>query len=577
MTTKTFGLLAALLAGLAHAQAMDGGLPVAPVAANPEAKPGELVRSLDVDAGAPDAPVAAAVDAAFDADAGAPAAALATERSEAEKKEEEGAWNLSAALSGSVRASYQGATAFPLDATLQPYTIAPLLTRVRVTPEIHLGGFGLVAEADAATGAIVGAPDVTSDLPAEVPGNEGWPTTKDNLARRVPYPPIAALELRKLYLEYKWASGAFRVGQQTSNWGLGLLANDGGKDPEAGDFGQQQFGNLTYRALLAARPLFNKGGAWRAFETAFAADLIVRDNFGEFARGDRAFQGIIALRFAKDADNNLGVYVVYRNQSNIYVTDGGKKTQAFVFDFAGKWEFIKRAERSLKVGWEIVGIGGTTTQARNENASVLGVRQLGFAWKTAYRIRSTTIYLDGGFASGDQNPADDKVENFRFDRDYKVGLILFDNVLSYQTARSGARASDPNVVGVPPEGTDLLGTAGSVSGAWYLYPRVKVSVFDWFDLYGGPLFAFGTAKLTDPYNSRINGGTSLNFLGGSPGSYLGTEIDLGAQVRFHPIKELLISVTGEGGLFLPGDAFRLPDGQAMAPIGFGRLRLMVAL
>ncbi len=29
-------------------------------------------------------------------------------------------------------------------------------------------------------------------------------------------------------------------------------ANDGSKDPEAGDFGQQQFGNTTYRALLAA-------------------------------------------------------------------------------------------------------------------------------------------------------------------------------------------------------------------------------------------------------------------------------------------------------------------------------------
>jgi hypothetical protein len=248
-----------------------------------------------------------------------------------------------------------------------------------------------------------------------------------------------------------------------------------------------------------------------------------------------------------------------------------------VFDFAGKWEFIKKRERAFKLGWEIVGITGTNTQARNENAEYLKVRQLGFAVKSAYRIRSATIYLDGGFASGDQNPADDKIENFRFDRDYKVGLILFDSVLGYQTARSGARASDPNVVGVPPEGADLLGTGGSVTGAWYLYPRVKVAVLDWFDLYGGPLFAFSTAKLTDPFNSKVNGGTAVNYVGGVPGSYLGTEIDLGAQVRFHPIKELTISLTGEGGLFLPGDAFRLPDGTGMAPIGFGRLRASVAL
>jgi hypothetical protein len=122
-----------------------------------------------------------------------------------------------------------------------------------------------------------------------------------------------------------------------------------------------------------------------------------------------------------------------------------------------------------------------------------------------------------------------------------------------------------------------LGTAGSLTGAWYLYPRVKVQVLDGFDLYGGPLFAFSTARLTDPFNSNIGGGTSRNALNGAPGAYLGTEIDLGAQLRFHPVKELLISLTGEGGLFLPGSAFSLPDGGVMAPIGFGRVRVMVAL
>lgn len=578
MTIRVLGLVVAVLAVSAQAQDVDGGMPVAPRPANPESAetPADLVRELDVDAGVEAAPAAEAspVDAAFEADGGTLSAGP---DAEPEPKKEEGAWNFTAALAGSIRASYQGATAFPLDATLQPYTIAPLLTRVRVTPEIHLGGFGLVAEADAATGAIVGAPDVTADLAESVAGNENWPTTKAQIARRVPYPFITPLELRKLYLEYKWGSGVFRVGQQTSNWGLGLLANDGGRDPEAGDFGQQQFGNLTYRALLAARPLFAKGGAWRAFETAFAADLVVRDNFGEFVKGDRAFQGVIALRFAKNDQNHFGVYAVYRNQSNVNVTDGGKKTQVFVFDFAGKWEFMKRRNRDFKLGWELVGITGTTTQARNTSADLLQVRQLGFAVKSAYRIRKTTIYLDGGFASGDQNASDDRVENFRFDRDYKVGLILFDQVMAYQTARAAARASDPNILGQPPEGADVLGTAGSVSGAWYLYPRVKVAVLDWFDLYGGPLFAFSTAKLTDPFNSNVGGGTSLNYLNGTPGGYLGTEIDLGAQLRFHPVKELLISVTGEGGLFLPGNAFSLPDGGVMAPIGFGRVRVAVAL
>jgi hypothetical protein len=488
----------------------------------------------------------------------APPSAAAPERQEPEQKGASG-WDFGAGLAASFRLNYGGATLFPFSADGATAPIAPLQTRVRVTPEIHLGGFGLVGEADTVTGAIIGLP------PESLVGD------------RVPVPAFHVLELRKLYLEYKWQSGVFRVGQQTSQWGLGLLANDGAHDPEAGDFGQQHFGNLTYRALLAARPFFGRGGAWRGVETVLAADLIVRDNFGEYVRGDRAFQGVLALRFAKDKDNNVGVYAVYRNQRNVLATDGGKATDAIVVDFAGSWEFVKRRHRHFKVAWELVGITGTTTQARNEVSDLLKVAQLGFALKSQYRVGRTTIYLDGGYASGDQNPADDRIENFRFDRDYKVGLILFDQVMAYQSARGGVRASDPSLTGVPPEGADLLGTAGSITGAWYLFPRIKLAMTDWLDAFGGPLFAFSTARLTDPFNTRISGGTAVNPLGGRPGMYLGTEIDLGVQARFKPIPELLVAVTGEGGLFLPGDAYTLPGGGVMGPVGFGRVRLVVSL
>jgi hypothetical protein len=545
-------LVAVLVSSIALAQPDDGGLPLQPAAANPGGAdaPGEIIRS------------------GFDADAGESAPepwqqtatqpqAQATPDAGAEK--EAAPLELTAGLAASARISYQGATPFPLDDRSQPTTIAPLLTRVRVTPEIHLKGFGLIGEADTATGAIIGTP------------------SPDVVGTRVPYPAITALDLRKLYLEYKWASGAFRVGLQTQSWGLGMLANDGAKDPEAGDFGQQQFGNTTYRALFAVRPLFQLGGMFRAFETALAADLINRDNFGEFVKGDRAFQGVLALRLAKDADNTLGVYAVYRNQRNINSTDGGKATDVLVIDAAGKWEFFKRRNRVLKVGFEALTINGTTTQARNENAAVLRVQQFGAAAKVSYRLHRLTLLADWGFASGDQNPQDDRVENFRFDRDFKVGLVLFDHVMAYQSARAGVRASDPNLVGIAPEGADLLGTAGSITGVWYLFPRVKYGLFEWLDVYGGPLFAFSTARLADPFNARIGGGTAINPLGGRPGMYMGTEVDLGVQARYRPIPELLITATGEGGLFLPGDAYTLPTGGVMGPVGFGRLRLSIAL
>jgi len=149
--------------------------------------------------------------------------------------------------------------------------------------------------------------------------------------------------------------------------------------------------------------------------------------------------------------------------------------------------------------------------------------------------------------------------------------------MAYQTARASVRASDPGLSGVAPEGVDLLGTAGGVTGAWYLFPRAMLGLTHDIDLYGGPLFAFTTAKLTDPFNTRLQGGTSVNSLGGSPGAFLGTELDVGVQARFKPVRELQVTATGEAGLFLPGSAFAEPGGGVMAPVGFGRVRLAVSM
>ena len=99
----------------------------------------------------------------------------------------------------------------------------------------------------------------------------------------------------------------------------------------------------------------------------------------------------------------------------------------------------------------------------------------------------------------------------------------------------------------------------------------------WLDAYGGPLFAFSTAKLTDPFNSRLAGGTARNFLGGTPGLYMGTELDVGVQARWQITKAVLFKATAEGGLFVPGDAFTMSNGGVLGTVMFGRVRLGVSL
>ncbi len=519
---------------------------------------GPLVEPRAVNPGTADAPAELIRTPALEP-APAPALTAAVAAHPEAAAPEARAEEITAALSAAFRTSYQGTTAFPLDSERTLGHVAPLQTRLRVGPEIHYGNVGLIAEADAATGALLGTPSATL------------------VGERVTYPGLQSLELRKFYVEYKWATGAFRAGQQVSDWGLGLLANSGARDPEAGDFGQQVYGTLAYRALLAFRPFYAIGGKWRAIELALAGDLVVRDATAIFDRGDRAFQAVVAARFVKDADNNFGLYGVYRNQRNIAYADPTRRTEAWVLDGALKWDVVKKRRAHLKVGVEAVGLGGQSGLYPNDLAPVQTIRQFGAAARSSLRIGNTTFYFDGGFASGDQNPNDDRLEAFRFDRDYKVGLVLFDQVLAYQSARGSVRAADTNLVGVAPDGVTQLGTGGAVTGAWYLFPRVKIALSDWLDGYGGPLFAFSSAKLTDPFESRLAGGSSRNYLGGTPGAYLGTELDVGVQARVKPVKELTLTITGEGGFFVPGSAFATPGGGVMGPVMLGRLRVGAAI
>lgn len=462
-------------------------------------------------------------------------------------------------VAASLRLAQTMSSTIVLDELGTSERLTPFEMRVRLGPELKFHDLSLISEFDLATGAVFGTPDSTV------------------VASRVPTPGFKPAELRQLFLQYRWATGAARLGVQTSNFGLGMLANAGAKDPEAGDFGIQHGGSVVARAAVLGRPLFSWGGAWRAVEPVAAFDLVVHDGTADLLAGDRALQGILGLRFNVDDDHQFGLTAIYRNQRRDNAAPGERSTDAFVGDLFGKWTVLKTDDSALTLAGELAAITGTTTNSRSDNAEVLAVRQLGMVAKVNYRQGRFSVLFDGGFASGDHNPYDATISSFRFDANYKVGLILFDQVLGYQTARSGWRAADPLLTGVAPEGVDLLPSAGAVTGAWYLFPRAKYGFADWIDVYGGPLFAFTTAQLTDPFNTRINGGSPMNYLGAAPGNYLGTELDLGVSVRGSPTSYLNVSATLEGGVLLPGDAFKTASGANMGAVGVGRLRLSASL
>jgi len=459
-----------------------------------------------------------------------------------------------------VRASGQAASGFPVDSLGGRASPTPLDTRFRIAPELGAGMFRAFAEVDAFSGAWTG-------LPAQAPGYGPQP-----------YASSQPLLLRQAFGELKGDTWFIRVGQQVNQWGLGLLANNGSRDALAGDFGDARLGDLTWRALVAGRPLFGLGGAWRAVEPALAVDLVRRDNFADFyGAGEQALQGVLALRFKVDDQKELGIYSVLRRQRAQGAGEDARSTDVVIVDAAGKWGWALSDDLQATAAVEAVTLQGSTTQARTDAFPRHRVSQFGGAFKTGLAWGRHAAFLDGGFASGDQNPYDGVIQNFRAHPDFNAGFILFDQVVATQSARLVGLATDPLLVGVPQDGAQLLATRGSISGATWLFPRLKTGLREWLDLYGGPLLAWTTAKPVDPFAARLNGGEALNVLGGRPGSFLGAELDLGVQARTKVLDGLLLSATAEAGVLLPGDALRLPSGNPMGAVYSGRLRLALSL
>ncbi len=97
------------------------------------------------------------------------------------------------------------------------------------------------------------------------------------------------------------------------------------------------------------------------------------------------------------------------------------------------------------------------------------------------------VQLEVGYASGDANPYDTTEHRFTFDPNHKVGLVLFDEVMRWQTARASAAAQDPLLQNGtrPTPGVNLLPSHGGVFGAEYLYPTIIVRPKPWVDFESG--------------------------------------------------------------------------------------------
>jgi hypothetical protein len=487
-------------------------------------------------------------------------------------------------LRGEYQLRYQLQRSFLLEATTSARAAQPGLTDqslgqnqlvyhwLRLTPRFQISeSLEIVGQADL-TGLVLG--DKARDVSADA-------TPRDD------YNGFSNVQPRWLYVQYKLPGALIRVGQQPTHWGMGIFFNDGNHPLLFGDY---RYGQMSERILFTTTP----AGEGSPYHLALAADLVYRDNQAQLTQGDHAFQGVVAAYYERELDA-LGVYSTLRHQERDRTSGSplfgfADRTDTVAVDLHGKIVrpvpgedayFFGEAETTMVLG--STNAIRTPAQAlagdRTNIAAWGGAASLGFVHvgqAAAYTRGSSgdlVAQLEVGYASGDANPFDGTDKRFTFDPNHRIGLLMFDEVLRFQTARAATAAQDPLLTGAPPPGVAGLPSNGAVFAAQYINPTVVVRPRSWLDLKGGMVIAQSTSDVVDPTRTAISG-SFVNYRGGNPKNKdLGVELDLGTEARIPLDYGLRLQVGAQAGVLFPGDALADANGVPLPTqwIAIGRL------
>jgi hypothetical protein len=424
---------------------------------------------------------------------------------------------------------------------------------------LYKEAIAIVGEVDFPRGMIAG--DTTQDVSA----------ARDDLAEARWYEGT----FRQLYLQYTMPIGLVRLGHQTSHWGMGLVANDGDHPSLFGDYRR---GAIVERFLFATKPLGKDG----PLTVALAGDIVADDARARLVEGDRAYQGVAVVRLGNDV-GDIGVYGVVRHQERDdsavnELTPFTESLTVGVVDLAGKLRVpIPSASAFAFADVEAAVIFGDTTMIRNIELTRAGetesVRSFGGAGRIGMvhvcqedeePFGDVVVSVEWGYASGDADPYDGVTKRFTIDQNHNVGLVLFDQVLAWKTARAATIAFDESIVNRVAPGVDLVPSEGGIFGAQYLNPTVVVRPRSWLDLKGGLVIAQTTADFVDPVGTTVTGSYVNYDRGDENGHDLGVELDAGSDARIHIGHYAVVHVGIEGGVLFPGNAFEDASGTRLS-------------
>lgn len=331
-----------------------------------------------------------------------------------------------------------------------------------------------------------------------------------------------SIVVKRAYGEVSTPVGILRFGRMGSHWGLGMLRNDGNcLDCDFGDTVDRiQFVTEPFSGFYVTPMVdFNDEGATSQEVTGDAQ----RESF-DFSNADDSHSYVIAIarrdtdQQAKDKlENNQGVlnyglHFTYRTQR--WQDDrSDPNTLRFVPRDATLYVpdlWLRYEERMFRIEVELAATYGSinsralTVGGEGANQS-LRVLQFGGVAQAEYKMLNGDLHLgmEIGAASGDKASGfgnfqrgepqytcdaggcgDNAIRNFRFNRAYRVDLILWRELI------------------------------GGLTDAAYIKPTVKYSLADGFDLFGGVVYSQALYAQSTPSTVSRS---------------LGLEVDLGAR------------------------------------------------
>jgi hypothetical protein len=469
-----------------------------------------------------------------------------------------------------------------LDPQTQPNAERYFQHRIRLEPHVFVNEYlSLHAQADAFDDQIWGANT----------GNVLSQSTEDRTANIV---------LKRAYGEVKTEVGVFRVGRMGSNWGKGLLSNDG--EGFRNEFGDAHGGDTYDRILFATKPLGKDG----PLTTALIYDKIIESEYAGAAtaarlKGDVDEFGLV-VHYKKDW-LTAGVYGIYRTQSKT-------STTALIPDV-----YLAVETEKFHADLEAVAINGSTSGVTGffvPDQVIQGkkvakftfaqpktdINMLGAVSEIGYRpLKSLDLALEAGYASGDKPGTDafddGELSAFSFDTDYNVGLIMFEYANRVRTERELASAykkfrtntsrlggktltevcaqmcvNNTDFATAAQAQDDFLGTTataflpsnGAVKNAFYLFPKVRFQPIDELKMIAGLLWAkapeaIATRQTIDDAATGYITETDLRF------NY-GIELDYGINYQYTENFGLGL----QAGYFHPGAVFERENGDQAADI-----------